>query len=147
MRSYCEETGQLPTPRGMLISSYFAVKTLLATPLLKWYLKMGLVVTRVYLMLQYQNQQCFLQVTTDVANKRRAADKDPSQKLAGESAKLLANSIYGKCLFRVIPVYREHGAINTYEPMHLDWLPVRWTEFRTARVIITDSFGKRVPFE
>ena len=97
MRSYCEETGHLPTPRGMLISSYFAVKTLLATPLLKWYLKMGLVVTRVYLVLQYQNQQCFLQVTTDVANKRRAADKDPSQKLAGESAKLLANSIYGKC--------------------------------------------------
>ena len=51
------------------------------------------------------------------------------------------------CLLRVVPVFRKHGAINTYEPTHLDWLPVRWTEFRTARVLITDSFGKRVPFE
>ena len=51
------------------------------------------------------------------------------------------------CLLRVIPVFGKHGAINTYEPTHLDWLPVLWTEFRTARVLITDSFGKRVPFE
>ena len=51
------------------------------------------------------------------------------------------------CLLRVVPVFGKHGAINTYEPTHLDWLPVRWTEFRTARVLITDSFGKRVPLE
>lgn len=51
------------------------------------------------------------------------------------------------CLLRVIPVYGKHGSINTYEPWHLDWLPVRWNEFRTTRVLITDSFGKKIPFE
>ena len=87
MRSYCEQTGQLPTPRDMLISSYFAVEMLIATPLLKWYMEMGLIVTRVHMVMQYRKEQCFRHVTEEAANKRRAADLDPSQKLAGEKCK------------------------------------------------------------
>jgi G:T-mismatch repair DNA endonuclease (very short patch repair protein) len=97
MRTYCQNSGTLKRPRRMMISSYFAVKMLIATPLIRWYLEMGLKVTRVYMILQYSPQSCFKDVTEDAANKRRAADRDPSQKLAGESAKLLVNSIYGKC--------------------------------------------------
>ena len=96
MKKYCEESGLLPSPRPMLISSYFAVNTLIATPLLKWYIDMGLVVTRVYMVMQYRRRRCFLRVTENAAEKRRIADLDSSQKLAGESTKLLANSIYGK---------------------------------------------------
>ena len=96
MKKYCEESGLLPSPRPMLISSYFAVNTLIATPLLKWYIDMGLIVTRVYMVMQYRRSRCFLRVTENAAEKRRIADLDSSQKLAGESTKLLANSIYGK---------------------------------------------------
>ena len=96
MRAFCERTGSLARPRRMLISSYFAVKTLIPTPLLRWYLQQGLEVTRLYLLMQYQPQQCFQEVTEDAANKRRQAQLDPSQELAGESSKLLINSVYGK---------------------------------------------------
>ena len=96
MRAFCEESKLLPRPRQMLISSYFANQMLIATPLLKWYLDMGLIVTRVYMVMQFDKRPCFSHVTENAANKRRAADKDSTQKLAGESAKLLPNSIYGK---------------------------------------------------
>ena len=96
MRKYCEETGKMKAPSRMLISSYFATHTLVATPLLKWYLDKGLVVTRVYMVMQYDKRRCFDHVVTDAANKRRAADKDPSQQMAGECAKLLSNAVYGK---------------------------------------------------
>ena len=69
---------------------------LIATPLLKWYLDMGLIVTRVYMVMQFDKRPCVSHVTENAANKRRAADMDSTQKLAGESAKLLANSICGK---------------------------------------------------
>ena len=96
MLAFCERTGSLARPRCMLISSYFAVKTLIPTPLLRWYLQQGLEVTRLYLLMQYQLQQCFQEVTKNAANKRRQAQLDPSQELAGESSKLLINSVYGK---------------------------------------------------
>lgn len=51
------------------------------------------------------------------------------------------------CLLRVVPVWGKHGSTSSYEPMQLDWLPVRWHEFRTLRVLITDSFGEKIPFE
>ena len=96
MRKYCEETGSMSAPSRMLISSYFATRMLIATPLLKWYLDMGLVVTQVYMVMQYDKRRCFDHVVTDAANKRRAADKDPSQQIAAECAKLLSNAVYGK---------------------------------------------------
>ena len=54
MRAFCEPTGSLARPRRMLISSYFAVKTLIPTPLQRWYLQQGLEVTRPDLLMQYQ---------------------------------------------------------------------------------------------
>jgi hypothetical protein len=50
-------------------------------------------------------------------------------------------------LMRVVPVAGRHGSVMAYEPRRVDWLPVRWTQFRTLRVLITDSFGEKIPFE
>ena len=97
MRQFWEQTGSLARPRRMVISSYFGSKMLIPTPLLHWYLQQGLIMTQVYLVIQYQPQQCFKTVTEDAAAKRCLAQQDPSQDLAGESAKLLINSVYGKC--------------------------------------------------
>ena len=56
-QDFCKRTGALARPRRMLISSYFGIKMLIPTPLLRWYLQQGLTVTRVYLVIQYQPQE------------------------------------------------------------------------------------------
>lgn len=51
------------------------------------------------------------------------------------------------CLLRTVPTSGEHGAVVTYEPRRVDWFPVRTSQFRTVQVLITDGFGKKIPFE
>ena len=52
MKSYCEENDLLKTPRQMLIFSYRADCMLFITPLLKWYISHGLVITKVHLVIE-----------------------------------------------------------------------------------------------
>ena len=54
MRSYAEEHDIIKQPQCSLVGSYRGDKILLATPLLKWYMDHGLVVTRVYRVIQYE---------------------------------------------------------------------------------------------
>ena len=54
MRAYAEENDITSTPRRMLVGSYHGKKILLATPLLQWYLAHGLVVGRVYQIVEYE---------------------------------------------------------------------------------------------
>ena len=46
-------------PRRSLIGSYYGEKILLATPLLQWYLEYGLVVTKIYQVVQYWPEDSF----------------------------------------------------------------------------------------
>jgi hypothetical protein len=96
MRRYCERNGMLQKPSRMLISSYKGERMLFVTPLLAWYLERGLVVDRVHMVLEWDQRRCFEPMMSSVADLRRKADKDPSQSMVGNSAKLLANSAYGK---------------------------------------------------
>ena len=59
MRQYAEEYNILKKPRRMLVGSYRGDKILLATPLLRWYLTHGLVVDRVYQVIEYEANPCF----------------------------------------------------------------------------------------
>ena len=59
MRQYAEEHDILSKPRVMLVGSFRGVKILLATPLLRWYLEHGLVVDRVYQIIEYEPNPCF----------------------------------------------------------------------------------------
>jgi len=62
MKSFCEnpETdGSFKTPRKYLISSMRAEKQLFLTPLLKWYMEHGLVITKVYQVIEYSPKKCF----------------------------------------------------------------------------------------
>ena len=70
---------------------------LIPTPLLRWYWLNGLMVTQLYIFMQYDRRRCFQALAANCAQKRRDAHQDPSQTLAGESAKLLMTSVYGKC--------------------------------------------------
>ena len=102
MREFAEQHGLLKQPRRTLVGSFWAKQILLTTPLLKWYLDHGLEVTHIYQTVEYTPSKCFESFVEFTANARRAADKDPEKnKILGDSAKLLANSAYGKTITNV----------------------------------------------
>lgn len=96
MQLYAEENGYLQQPSRMLVGSYFGEKILLATPLLKWYLTHGLVVSRIYQVVEYEPKCCFKSFGDSVSSARRDGDADPDQSIVAETMKLLGNSGYGK---------------------------------------------------
>ena len=61
-------------------------------------MQQGLVVTKVYMTLEWEPHRCFEFLTKAMADSRREADRDPNLKVMGDAAKLLANSVYGKTI-------------------------------------------------
>ncbi len=96
MREFAVNNQLLKQPRKSLIGSMRASQIMLGTPLLKWYLEHGLVVSRIYQVIQYTPKRCFREFGERVTEARRAGDRDPSQKLVGDTMKLIGNSAYGK---------------------------------------------------
>ena len=101
MRQYAEEHDIMSTPRRMLVGSYRGEKILLATPLLRWYLAHGLVVDRVYQIIEYEPKPCFQNFGDSVSAARRAGDADPDKSIIADTMKLLGNSAYGKTVTNV----------------------------------------------
>ena len=101
MRQYAEEYNILNKPRRMLVGSYRGDKILLATPLLRWYLTHGLVVDRVYQVIEYEANPCFQRFRESVSTARRAGDADPDKAIIADTMKLLGNSGYGKTVTNI----------------------------------------------
>ena len=101
MRQYAVEHDIMSTPRRMLVGSFHGIKLLLATPLLRWYLAHGLVVDRVYQIVEYSPKPCFQQFGDSVSAARRAGDSDPDKAIIADTMKLLGNSAYGKTVTNV----------------------------------------------
>ena len=76
----------------------FGEKIMIITPLLKWYLLKGLVVTRIYQVVEYSPATCFQKFGEAVSDARRAGDADPHKKIIAETNKLDGNSSYGKTI-------------------------------------------------
>lgn len=98
MRDFAEDNGYMTQPRKNLINSYWAKKALFATPLLKWYLENGLILTRVYQAIEMKPKRPFSKIVDHIITQRRKADIDESHKSAGENWKTLGNSLYGKTM-------------------------------------------------
>ena len=96
MARFRETAGLVSRPWMSLINSYFARQMLIPTPLLRRYLLNGLVVTQLYIFMQYDRRRCFQALAANCTQKRRDAHQDPLQALAGESVKLLMTNVYGK---------------------------------------------------
>lgn len=79
-----------------LIGSNFGEKILIYTPLLKWYIAHGMVVTKVHSFVKCHASCPFHNFTEIVSNARRAGDKDKSKEVVGNSMKLIGNSPFGK---------------------------------------------------
>ena len=101
MQQYAEEHDIMSTPRRMLVGSYRGENILLATPLLRWYLAHGLVVDRVYQIIEYVPKPCFQNFGDSVSAARRAGDADPDKSIIADTIKLLGNSAYGKTVTNV----------------------------------------------
>ena len=101
MRQYAEEHDILSKPRVMLVGSFRGVNILLATPLLRWYLAHGLVVERVYQIIEYEPNLCFRRFGESVSTARRAGDEDPDKAIISDTIKLFGNSGYGKTVTNV----------------------------------------------
>ena len=101
MRAYAEENDIMSTPRRMLVGSYHGKNILLATPLLQWYIAHGLVVDRVYQIVEYERKPCFRQFGESVSAARRDGDADPDKAIIADTMKLLGNSAYGKTVTNV----------------------------------------------
>ena len=98
MKKYSEQNKLMSQPQCTLIGSYYGEKILLATPLLQWYLEHGLVVTKIYQVLQYWPEDCFKKFGEEVSQAQRDGDADPAQTIIADTMKLLGNSAYRKTI-------------------------------------------------
>ena len=94
----CKEHNIKDIPHCLLIGSYFGKKIGLSTPLLKWYLNHGLVITHVYTVVEYIPNAAFNSFMTQVAQARLDGDRDKDKALIAEAMKLIGNSSYGKLI-------------------------------------------------
>ena len=93
MQNYAKDIKDVP--RCLLIGSYFGKKIGLTTPLLKWYLEHGLVITRIYITVEYIPNAAFISFMTQIAQCRLEGDRDKDKSLIAEMPKLVGNSSYG----------------------------------------------------
>ena len=81
MFNYCQ-SNHIPLHKSKkLIGSMFGEKILIYTPLLKWYLEHGLIITKFYEAVEYEKNVCFKELGETIADARRAGDADKSMEI------------------------------------------------------------------
>ena len=95
MQEYAKQYNIKDVPRRLLIGSYFGKKISLTTPLSKWYLEHGLVITCIYTVVEYVANAALKDITVQVAEARLHGDCDPWYALTADMRKLEGNASYG----------------------------------------------------
>ena len=95
MKNYAEEERLLSQPRKMLLSSFTLQNGTLITPLLLFYLQLGLVCAKIHRFVEYTPKKCFNRFLQEAVDARRKGDENPNSNVVAETMKLLANSSYG----------------------------------------------------
>lgn len=108
----------------------------MATPLLKWYLDQGLIVTKVYQVVEYSRKKCFKPFVRSVSTARREADLDPSKKIIADTMKLLGNSAYGSLILDK----EKHQNVSYVRGSHAAKLRINQSEFRHLTELGDDYF-------
>lgn len=98
MQTFMSDNNMHTRPRTTLIAGMKAEKILLATPLVKFYIEHGLIVSNIYTVIEFEPRQCFQKFVECTANDRRDADKGLIPTIQGDTSKLIANSSYGSML-------------------------------------------------
>ena len=95
MKKYAEEEGIMCQPRKMLISSSTLEKGTLITPLLLFYLHLGLFVTDIRRFVELTPKKCFNSFVQLAVDAKKLKAKYPNSGVVAETMKLLADSSYG----------------------------------------------------
>ena len=95
MKTYAKEEGIMSQPRKMLISTFTLENGTLITPLLLFYLQLGLVVTKIHRFVELTPKNCFNSFVQAAVDARKKSDKSPNSSVVAETMKLLANSSHG----------------------------------------------------
>ena len=94
-KDYAEKDGIMAQPIKMLISSSVLTNGTIITPLLLFYMKLGLVCKKIHRFVQYTLRNCFNNFVQSAVDARRPGHKNPNSRVVAETMKLLANSSYG----------------------------------------------------
>ena len=138
------EEGHRCQSRKMLISSYFLEKGTLITPLLLFYLELGLVCKKNYRSVEYTPGKCFNKLVQSAVNARREGDENLNSGVVAETMKVLANSSYRyqimDCSRHTVTKYlsdeKTHDAINTNVFKRLDNINGQLYEVELAKAEI-----------
>ena len=97
MKNFAEKQGIMPKPRRMLISisSFILTSGTIITPLLLFFLKLGLVCKNIYRSVQKTPIKCFDHFVQSAVDARRQGDENSNSSVVAETMKLLADSSYG----------------------------------------------------
>jgi len=98
----------------MLIGSMRGEKIMLLSSLAQWYLKHGLIISKIYQIVQFKPINCFQKFCEFVSNARRMGDACPTKALLADTAKLFGNSVYGK----MITNKEKHREVSYTESQH-----------------------------
>ena len=121
MRENAEKENIMPQPRRMLISSFILTNGTIITPLLLFYLKLGLICKKIHLFVQYTPRKCFNIFVQSAVDARRPGDENPNSSVVAETMKLLVNSSYGyqimdrsrHTMTKYLNDKKTHSAINS----------------------------------
>ena len=95
MKNYAEKKRFLSQPRKMLTSRFPLQNGTLITPLLLFYLQLGLVCTKIHRFVEYTPKNCFNSFVQSAVDTGGQGDENPNSSVVAEIMKLLANSSYG----------------------------------------------------
>ena len=130
MQKIAEEQGFLKKPRKYLISSYFGEEILINTRMAKFYLELGLKITRIQEFIQFFPMKCFVELSQEMVQNRRLGDIDLDKKVLAMTSKLCGNSLYSASLLnrskhRAVTYHTDSNineAINNPRFSHLEQL-------------------------
>ena len=95
MKTNAEEECIMSQPRKMLVSSFTLQNGTLITPLLLFYLHLGLICTKIHRFVEYTPRKGFNSFVQSAVDAGRQGDEYPNSSVVAETMKLLANSSYG----------------------------------------------------
>ena len=95
MREYAEKENIMAQPRRMLISSFVPTNGTNISPLLLFYLKLGLLCKKIHRSVQYTPRKCVNNFVQSAVDARRQGNQISNSSVVAETMKLLANSSYG----------------------------------------------------
>ena len=115
-------------PGKMLISSFTLQNGTLITPLLLFYLQLGLVCTKIHRFVEYTPKKSFNSFVQSAVDARKQGDENPNSSVVAETMKLLANSCYGyeimdrsrHTVTKYLTDGKTHAAINSKLSKKLD---------------------------